>query len=194
MFVCKWRTPSCANCEHVHVYLAYRRQTGTVVTRLHTFQGVRMDSIQTYCSAHQHVRNTNTPQPLSIAWDKLPAKSNNLVNGNLNQRGSFHSHLFSHVHHHKYHNLAHRITSAACQILWESPSHKLTNFLVSVLVTHIQRVFCKPKKLGVCLFLPWQISKKNHSVINANRLGRPRVYGVLGEHMRHLWKMHAHIF
>ena len=33
MFVCKLRTPSCANYEHFHVYLAYRRQTGTVVTR-----------------------------------------------------------------------------------------------------------------------------------------------------------------
>ena len=33
MFVCKLRTPSCANYENVHVYLAYRRQTGTVATR-----------------------------------------------------------------------------------------------------------------------------------------------------------------
>ena len=33
MFVCKLRTPSCANYEHFHVYLAYRRQPGTVVTR-----------------------------------------------------------------------------------------------------------------------------------------------------------------
>ena len=33
MFVCKLRTPSCANYEHFHVYLAYQRQTGTVVTR-----------------------------------------------------------------------------------------------------------------------------------------------------------------
>ena len=33
MFVVKLRTPSRANYEHVHVYLAYRRQTGTVVTR-----------------------------------------------------------------------------------------------------------------------------------------------------------------
>ena len=33
MFVCKLRTPSCANYEHFRVYLAYRRQTGTVVTR-----------------------------------------------------------------------------------------------------------------------------------------------------------------
>ena len=33
MFVCKLRTPSCVNYEHFHVYLAYRRQTGTVVTR-----------------------------------------------------------------------------------------------------------------------------------------------------------------
>ena len=33
MFVCKLRTPSGANYEHVHVYLANRRQTGTVVTR-----------------------------------------------------------------------------------------------------------------------------------------------------------------
>ena len=31
--VCKLRTPSCSHCEHFHVYLAYRRQTGTVVTR-----------------------------------------------------------------------------------------------------------------------------------------------------------------
>ena len=30
MFVCRLRTPSCAN---FHVHLAYRRQTGTVVTR-----------------------------------------------------------------------------------------------------------------------------------------------------------------
>ena len=29
MFVCKLRTPSCANYDNVHVYLAYRRQTGT---------------------------------------------------------------------------------------------------------------------------------------------------------------------
>ena len=29
MFVCKLRTPSCANCEHFHVYLTYRN----VVTR-----------------------------------------------------------------------------------------------------------------------------------------------------------------
>ena len=56
MFVCKLGTPSCCNYEHFHVYLVYRRQTGTVVTRqtcdraprltnhpLHTFQGV-MDS------------------------------------------------------------------------------------------------------------------------------------------------------
>ena len=56
MFVCKLKTPSCANYEHLHVYLAYRRQTGTVVTRqtydrvphlsnhpLHTFQGVTTD-------------------------------------------------------------------------------------------------------------------------------------------------------
>ena len=33
MFVVKFRTPSRANYEHFHVYLAYRRQTGTVVTR-----------------------------------------------------------------------------------------------------------------------------------------------------------------
>ena len=33
MFVCKLRTPSGANYEHFHVYLAYRRQTVTVVTR-----------------------------------------------------------------------------------------------------------------------------------------------------------------
>ena len=32
-FVCKLGTPSCYNYEHFHVYLAYRRQTGTVVTR-----------------------------------------------------------------------------------------------------------------------------------------------------------------
>ena len=31
--VCKLRTPSYANYEHFHVYLAYRRQAGTVVTR-----------------------------------------------------------------------------------------------------------------------------------------------------------------
>ena len=58
MFVCKLRTPyaSCANYEHFHVYLAYRRHTGTVVTGqnirpsappnnhpLHTFQGVNVD-------------------------------------------------------------------------------------------------------------------------------------------------------
>ena len=30
---CKLRTLSCANYEHFHVYLAYRRQTGTMVTR-----------------------------------------------------------------------------------------------------------------------------------------------------------------
>ena len=33
MFVRKLRTPSCANYEHVHVYLAKRRQTRTVMTR-----------------------------------------------------------------------------------------------------------------------------------------------------------------
>ena len=33
MFVCRLRTPSCSHCEHVHVYLAYWRQTGNVVTR-----------------------------------------------------------------------------------------------------------------------------------------------------------------
>ena len=33
MFVVKLRTPSRANYEHFHVYLAYRRQTGSVVTR-----------------------------------------------------------------------------------------------------------------------------------------------------------------
>ena len=33
MFVVKLRTPSRANYEHFHVYLAYKRQTGTVVTR-----------------------------------------------------------------------------------------------------------------------------------------------------------------
>ena len=33
MFVVKLGTPSRANYEHFHVYLAYRRQTGTVVTR-----------------------------------------------------------------------------------------------------------------------------------------------------------------
>ena len=33
MFVGKLGTPSCSNYEHFHVYLAYRRQTGTVVTR-----------------------------------------------------------------------------------------------------------------------------------------------------------------
>ena len=33
MFVVRLRTPSRANYEHFHVYLAYRRQTGTVVTR-----------------------------------------------------------------------------------------------------------------------------------------------------------------
>ena len=33
MFVVKLRTPSRANYEHFHVYLAHRRQTGTVVTR-----------------------------------------------------------------------------------------------------------------------------------------------------------------
>ena len=32
MFVVKLRTPSRANYEHFHVYLAYGRQTGTVVT------------------------------------------------------------------------------------------------------------------------------------------------------------------
>ena len=33
MIVCKLRTLFCVNYEHFHVYLAYRRQTGTVVTR-----------------------------------------------------------------------------------------------------------------------------------------------------------------
>ena len=33
MFVCKLRTPSCSHYEHFHVYLAYRSQTGNVVTR-----------------------------------------------------------------------------------------------------------------------------------------------------------------
>ena len=33
MFVVKLRTPFRANYEHFHVYLAYRRQTGSVVTR-----------------------------------------------------------------------------------------------------------------------------------------------------------------
>ena len=33
MFVVKLGTPSRANYVHFHVYLAYRRQTGTVVTR-----------------------------------------------------------------------------------------------------------------------------------------------------------------
>ena len=33
MFVCKLGTPSCSHYEHFHVYLAYRRQTGTVVIR-----------------------------------------------------------------------------------------------------------------------------------------------------------------
>ena len=33
MFIVKLGTPSRANYEHFHVYLAYRRQTGTVVTR-----------------------------------------------------------------------------------------------------------------------------------------------------------------
>ena len=33
MFVCKLGTPSCSIYEHFHVYLAHRRQTGTVVTR-----------------------------------------------------------------------------------------------------------------------------------------------------------------
>ena len=33
MFVCKFGIPSCSNYEHFHVYLAYRRQTGTMVTR-----------------------------------------------------------------------------------------------------------------------------------------------------------------
>ena len=33
MFVVKLGTPSRANYEHFHVYLAYGRQTGTVVTR-----------------------------------------------------------------------------------------------------------------------------------------------------------------
>ena len=33
MFVCKFRTPSCSHYEHFHVYLAYKRQTGNVVTR-----------------------------------------------------------------------------------------------------------------------------------------------------------------
>ena len=33
MFVCKLRTPSCSRYEYFHVYLAYRRQTGNVVTR-----------------------------------------------------------------------------------------------------------------------------------------------------------------
>ena len=33
MFVVKLRTPSRANYEHFHVYMAYRRQTGTAVTR-----------------------------------------------------------------------------------------------------------------------------------------------------------------
>ena len=55
MFVCKLRTPSCSKYEHVHVYLAYRRQTGTLVTRqtndrvhrltkppLHTFKVVTL--------------------------------------------------------------------------------------------------------------------------------------------------------
>ena len=33
MFVVTLRTPFRANYEHFHVYLAYRRQPGTVVTR-----------------------------------------------------------------------------------------------------------------------------------------------------------------
>ena len=57
MFVGKLGTPSCSSYEHFHVYLAYRRQTGTVVTRQtydrapcltnhrrHTFQGVSITS------------------------------------------------------------------------------------------------------------------------------------------------------
>ena len=49
MFVCKLRTQSCCHYEHFHVNLAYRRQTGNVVTERppnktthHTFQGVLM--------------------------------------------------------------------------------------------------------------------------------------------------------
>ena len=38
MSLCKLRTPSCSHYEHFHVYLAYRRQTGNVVTR-QTFDG-----------------------------------------------------------------------------------------------------------------------------------------------------------
>ena len=33
MFICKLRTPSCANHEHFNVYLVNKIQTGTVVTR-----------------------------------------------------------------------------------------------------------------------------------------------------------------
>ena len=49
MFVCKLRTPSCANYEHFHVYLAYRRQTGTVVTR-QTYMYERAPNKTTYCT------------------------------------------------------------------------------------------------------------------------------------------------
>ena len=57
MFVCKLRTPFCANYENFHVYLDYRRQTGNCGDppnirpsappnkTLHTFQGVYMQCI-----------------------------------------------------------------------------------------------------------------------------------------------------
>ena len=75
MFVCKLRTPSCSHYEHFHVYLACRRQTGTVVTRqtfdraprltkwpLHTFQGVTMPKFVVQLSTAKHMTKRHPKQ------------------------------------------------------------------------------------------------------------------------------------
>ena len=76
MFVCKLMTLFCVNnYEHFHVYLAYRRQTGIVVTRqtydraprltnhtLHTFQGVLTFTRYSGFKDRLHSRDEDPPK------------------------------------------------------------------------------------------------------------------------------------
>ena len=71
MFVVKLGTPSRANYEHFHVYLAYRRQTGTVMTR------------QTYDRAP---RLTRPPTAHISRGDNIKTKSNHGDTGTCYRR------------------------------------------------------------------------------------------------------------
>ena len=66
MFLVKLRTPSRANYEYFHVYLAYRRQTGTVVTRQTYDRAPRLTRPPTAHIFNRSICRENNPSHLYI--------------------------------------------------------------------------------------------------------------------------------